>query len=393
MQRGRWARLLLMVAPLLAGCSNFWQAPSGSSSGGCTTNCTTASSGNFYILNNGTSPQIVGESIVSGTLTAITGSPWALANTPYAMTIAPNGNLLFVSSLSGVVVYPVSGGQLGTPTQVSSDAAYALRVDSTNSWLIEAVQGTGGITLGAVPISSSNGTVSGLEQTISFSNTNAALKPNQLAISPDNGNIFVPMGSGGTIVVSFNAGAASGANPFGSTATAIPVLHTGGSALSVAVDPGSRVFYIGETLANSAGNSGGLRAFNYSSLGSSALTQASGSPVDSGGLAPNFILPNSSGGYVYVANGAGTGTSGNIAGFPITSSGTTYTIGTGSTIAAGTQPYSLAEDSTGTFILGINALGSPYLSTYTFDSTTAGKLDVQITANTGASPLAIVAAP
>ena len=394
MIRGRWARLLLLAAPLLlAGCSNFWQAPSSSGGGGCTTNCTTASSGNFYILNAGATPQVVGESIVSGTLTAISGSPWTLLGTPYAMAIAPNGSALFISTTSGVLAYPISGGQLGTATQVSTDtSAYAVQVDSTNSWLIEAIQGAGGVMLGAVPISSTTGAAAGLEQTVSFPISNAALKQNQLAISPDNSNIFVPMGSGGTIVVPFNATVANGANPFGSTATTIPVLNTGGSALSVAVDPANRLFYIGETLANSSGNSGGLRAFNYSSLGSSTLTQASGSPAASGGLAPNFILPLSSGGYIYIANGAGTGSSGNIAGFPITSSGTAYTIGAGSTISTGTQPYGLAEDSTKTFILAVSALGGPYLSTYTFDSTTPGKLDAQIIANTGASPLAIVAA-
>ena len=31
MRIGKWGRLMLAVAPLLAGCGNFWQAPGGSS--------------------------------------------------------------------------------------------------------------------------------------------------------------------------------------------------------------------------------------------------------------------------------------------------------------------------------------------------------------------------
>ena len=70
-----------------------------------------------------------------------------------------------------------------------------------------------------------------------------------------------------------------------------------------------------------------------------------------------------------------------------------YTLSASNSIAAGLQPSSLAEDSTGTFLLGVNNLGGPYFSSYTFNSTTAGKLDIQIVANTGASPQVIVAAP
>src|SRR6185437_15166033 len=126
--------------------------------------------------------------------------------------------------------------------------------------------------------------------------------------------------------------------------------------------PSRRLFYVGETLGNSGGNSGGLRAFNYRSLGGT-LTQAIGSPIATGGLGPNAILPDAAGTYVYVANGQGTGSAGNIASFAITSSGTAYTIAAGgSSTTAGTQPYALVSDSTGTFLLSANLLGGPYFS-------------------------------
>jgi hypothetical protein len=387
--------MLLLAAPLLAGCANFWQAPGTATSPGCTTNCTTATSGNFYILNAGTTPQIVGESIVSGKLTTLSGSPWTVTGSPYSITMAPNGNFLCVSSTSGVFAYPISGGSLGTATVVSQDPAYAIQVDATSSWLVEAfpVTGGGGVTFGAVPISSTNGANAGSELTASFTVANSAVQPNRMVLSGDNSNIFLALGTGGTIVVPFNS---TTPFPSGTRAATIPVSNTAsGAALSVAVDPGKapRLFYIGETLANSAGNSGGLRAFNYSSLGSSALTQASGSPIASGGLAPSFLLPISSGGYVYVANGAGTSTAGNIAGFAITASSSTYTVATGKTVAAGVQPLGLAEDANDTFVLAVASQGSPYFDSYTFDTTTTGQLDTQIVSTTAASSIAIVAAP
>ena len=126
-----------------------------------------------------------------------------------------------------------------------------------------------------------------------FSVANASVK--QMVLSPDGDNLFVALGTGGTIVVPFSS---LNSNPLGSTATRIPVLTNSGSALSVAVDPTDRLFYIGETLAVSS--SGGLRVFNYSSL-TGTLTQASGSPIASGDRAQC----HSSHGvrrYVYVAN-------------------------------------------------------------------------------------------
>lgn len=403
MKSGKWTRLLIVAAPLLiclgAGCGDFWQAPTTTTTGTCTTNCTTATGGSFYILNAGTTPQIVGDSIVTGTLTAISGSPWTLEGTPYSLAIAPNGSFLIVGTTSGVFAYPITNGVLGTAVLVSTDQAYGVQVDATDSWLIEAIPGasTGSVAIGAIPIVSTTGAGKGTEQTVSFTVTNAAVQPNRLVISSDNANLFVALGAGGTIVVPFTAGVTAGANPLASKASVVPVANAGGSALSVAVDPSTtpRLFYIGETLA-SGGTTGGLRVYNYSSLGTTTLTQAAGSPIASGGLAPNFILPITSGEYVYVANGTGSSTAGNVTGFTITSSGATtptYTVATDTSTAAGVQPLGLAEDSTGTFVFAVGSLGSPFFDAYTFDSTSLGQLDSQFTSTTSASSVAIVAAP
>ena len=404
MKIGKWARLMLAAAPLLAGCGNFWSPSTGGGgggggTGGCTTGCTTATSGNFYILNAGATPQIVGDSFISGTMTQISGSPWAVQSEPYAMTIAPNGDFLIVSTLGGVFTYPISGGKLGLATVVSTDQAYAVQVvqvNATDSWLIEAIPGTTGVIVGAVPINSTTGVETGSEITAQFAVTGAALKQSQMVISGDNAHIFIALGAGGTLVVPFNT-----ANPLpnGTVAITIPVLNSnGGTALSVAVDPGTtpRLFYIGETLAATSGTTGGLRAIDYSSLASNPiiLTQAIGSPIPSGGLAPSYILPVASGDYVYVADGTGAGSAGSIAAFSITAaSGPVYTIAAGSTASVGSQPLSLAQDATGAFLLEVGSAGSPYFDSYTFDTTTPGQLDVQVLSTTSTNSISVVAAP
>ncbi len=396
MRLGWHARWLLAVIPFLAGCSGFWDAPgtSGSGTGGCTTNCTTASSGAFYILSSGAAPQVAGGTIVSGKLNGISGSPWLLTNAPYSMAISPNGGFLYVSTTLGVFAYPIVNSVLGAATQLTQDDnALGIQIDSTGNWLIEAQQVTGGITMAALPLNAYTGAAAGIEVTTSYAmaNTTAAVQ-SRLAISPDNKNIFVPLGGGGVMVVPFFATAGAGVSPFGN-ATLIPVANAGGSSLSVAVDPKGRLFYIGQVAGGPSGSGGGLLAYYYSSLGGT-LKQASGSPIASGGLAPNAILPDPAGAFVYVANGQGVGTAGNITSFSISASGSTYTVAaTGSSVATGTQPLSLAEDNSSQFVFDAGGVSNPHFDVFTFSTTTPGKLDSQFVSPAAASPLAIVAAP
>ena len=390
----RFGVVLLAAAALLTGCSGFWTAPTSTTT--TTTTPTTLSSGVFYVLNQ-TTKQIAVYSISSGTLEQVSGSPYNLSAAPFCIAVAPNGGFLYVGTVNGIYLYTIgSGGALtianGGAT-IASDIPAAMQV--YGSWLIDAfITGSGGVQLDAIPISASTGayTGSGTPPFQTFNVTNAAVK--QMVLSPDGTNLFVALGTGGTIVLPFTW---SNSNPLSSTASVISVANSGGSALSVAVDPQNRLFYIGETLANSSANSGGLRVFDYSSLGSgsprSATTQVSGSPIASGGLAPNAILPIASGGYVYVANGQGNTGSGNIAWFPISVSGTTYTIAAGSTIASGIDPIGLAEDNLDNFVLAVSTGGStssgdPDFEAYTMSS---GKLTSAITSATGTDPVGAVA--
>ncbi|MGD0481694.1 MAG: hypothetical protein ABSA42_16080 [Terracidiphilus sp.] len=386
----RYGLILLAGATLLAGCAGFWNAPTSTST--TTVTKTTDSSGVFYVLNQ-TTKQIAVYSISSGTLEQVSGSPYNLASAPNCIAIAPGGGFLYVGTVSGIYLYTIgSGGALtigNGGAVISSDIPAAMQV--SGSWLIDTFSpATGSVQMDAIPINASTGAYTGLgpEPSQAFNVTNASAS--QMVLSPDATNLFVALGAGGTIVVPFTSG---NANPLGSSATVIPVVNGSGSALSVAVDPTNRLFYIGETLANSSANSGGLRVFNYGSLGTgtprSAPTQITGSPIASGGLSPHAILPIASGEYVYVANGQGNTGSGNITWFPISVSGTTYTIASGSTIASGVVPAGLAEDSEDNFVLAVSnggstSSGDPDLEAFTMSS---GALTAAITSATGTDPV------
>jgi 6-phosphogluconolactonase len=392
------AGLLLASTVLLSGCSGFWDLPPGSSSGGGSTPTqTTLSSGPFYVLNQ-TTMQVVGYAINSGTLSAISGGTQTLGAAPSCIAIAPSGGFLYVGTLNGIYLYTIgSTGSLtlannGNP--VSADIASEMVVNG--SWLIDAfAPSTGTVQLDAIPINSLTGVYAGSGGSPpyqTFNVANAVVK--QMVLSPDNANLFVALGPGGTIVIPFSANSAI---PLGATATTIALANTNGSALSVAMDPQNRFFYVGETLANSSGNSGGLRVFKYSSLSSGShlglLTQISGSPIASGGLAPNAILPLADGTYVYVANGQGNTAAGNITWMPLAASGTTYSIATGSSIATGVAPLGLAEDNQDNFVLAVSSggstsSGSPDLAGYTMSS---GALTLAISSATGTDPVGAVA--
>ena len=391
MKSVRWAALGLVITAILSGCKDFWDLPTSTTT--TTTTPTTLSSGVFYVLDQ-TTKQLDAYVISSGTLDTVSGSPYTLPSAPTSIAVASNGLFLYVGTVNGIYLYTVgSGGALsignsGNPIATDIPAAMVI----SGSWLIDAfVTANNSPQIDAIAINPSNGLYDGpggAAPSQVFGNiTNAAIKG--MVLSPDDANLFVALGTAGTMVVPFLSG---DANPIGATATSIPPANTGGSALSVAVDPSTtpRVFYIGET----AGTAGELRVFNYSSLATPQnLTQATGSPISSGGLAPNAILPLANGDYVYVANGTGTTSAGKIAWFPITAAGSTYTIAAGSSIASGIQPISLAEDSTGNFVLAVSTGGSttsgnPDLGAYTLSS---GALTLAIKSTTGTDPVGAVA--
>ena len=352
----------------------------GVSSSNCTSTATT--SGNFYILNSAT---ISGYNINSGALTVLANSPYALPTgvTPYAIAVGPTGsNFLYVSTNAGVFLYDIgSGGELTldqSGSVIGDELAYAIKVDSTGNWLLDA---SGQGYLFAYPINSKTGIPAATSNPPSA--VLAAGTAQQMAISADNKLIAVAEGSAGTETFTFAAG--NSTSPF----STVYKTSLKGTAVSVAFSPQTSFLYIGESDDfTSSGDSGGLRIIPITSdvLGN----EPSASPYQSGGTGPYAILAAANG-YVYVANWVGAG-SGNISAFLLNASGPTLTLQS-NPAATGAEPRGMVEDSTGSYVLAVNYLGSPELNAYTFDATTAAQLDSLLTGSTGTNPIAIVAAP
>jgi hypothetical protein len=370
-----------VAALCLSGCTGFWNPlPTTTPTG-----TTTLSSGDFYVLNVATS-QLIGLYVNSGTVTALPGSPYSLSAAPIAITVAPNNAFLYVSTLGGIFVYTIntSTGQLtignsGQP--VSSDPATSMQVDTTNSWLVEGFSGTSN--LFAIHVNPANGLLaSNTEQTATLPATSLQ----QVAVSPDDTYVLVAMGAGGTATIPFNP---ANSNPFGAVGN-IGVKNAAGAALSVAFDPvpsggtAPRLFYIGETVATSGSNTGGLRAFTFS-----ARQEITGSPYAIGGLAPYSILPFSSGDFVYVASRqTSSGSTGVIAGFSVSNTNNAFALtALGSSFGAGTNPQALIEDNTKQFVFAVDFGGNPDLLGFTIDTTNAGNLDKVISSSTGTDPV------
>jgi 6-phosphogluconolactonase (cycloisomerase 2 family) len=379
-----WAALAIALL-CLTGCSGFWKALPSSGSG---TGTTTLTSGDIYVLNAATN-QMVAMYVNAGTLTGLPGSPYSLSAAPIAITVAPNNAFLYVSTLSGIFVYTVdsSTGQLtlaNNSQPISADAATTLQVDPSNSWLLEG--GSGTAALYAIHVNSSTGLLATSGET-QIAATLPATTVNQVAISPDGSLLIVANGTAGTAVIPFNA---NNSNPFGSVSKINPENTTAGAALSVAFDPiitgetTPRVFYVGETVATSGSNTGGLRAFTFSSI-----KEISGSPFAIGGLAPYSILPITSGENVYVVSRqTASGSTGVIAGFSIAdTNGAPALTALGSSFTTGTNPQALVEDNSGQFIFAVDYGGSPDLLGFNFDATSAGYLDSVISNATGTDPV------
>jgi len=357
--------------------------------------CSTANnSGIFYILSNLTAAtfQVASYSIASGQLTALSSSP-ALNGQAYSMAIDPTGHFLYVGTNGGILLYDTgTGGTLTRDTNVllSDIYPFALQVDSTGHWLLDASNTPGQPTLFAWPISTANGEStlgSGISVPYRSLVSGGSVGQGGMAISPDNKLVSIAAGLE-TQTYGFTSGTdyTGATNPISST---FDYRTAKGTAVSVAFGPNTSFLYIGETGVPGLSTSGGLRMISITSdvLGS----EASGSPYASGGTGPHSILADSNG-YVYVANWVNS-SSGNITAFLLNASTPSLTLQS-NTVSTGVAPYGMAVDSTGNFVLVVNNQGSSPLSAFTFDATTTGQLDTySLSGSLGAGPVAIVAAP
>jgi 6-phosphogluconolactonase len=372
---GRWlAGSVSVSALLLAGCGDFFTK---SSSGG---GGTTVGSYTYVGTQTGV---LAGYSVSStGALGTLSGSPLQLSTAPIsALAITPSNTFLY-AAVEGVGVYGLGlNSTTGVATLINTNALVqdvspsALTVDPSGTFLLVAGLANGVAAVGEYAINS-DGTlaeVTGSPVSITFptgtDTTNLSVQ--NIAVAPNSSYVFVTLGQLGVAPLPFNTSGGLSAN----TQLINPKATSGiaNQDLGLAVNAGSTALFIGETNV-------GVRVFT---IGSSSFTEVSGSPFAAGGQ-PRSITLDGTGNYLYAANASDN----TISGYTVLSSGTLTAL-TGSPFSSvGTQPVALALDQSKTFLLSAN-LGSPSVQLFSFDSTTAGKLDPGATATNVTTATAI----
>jgi uncharacterized protein (TIGR03437 family) len=244
----------------------------------------------------------------TGTLTAVTGSPFAVTSGggPFSLAVDPLGHFLYVAD------------------SATNDIA-AFRIDPVTGALVPVA----GSPFGAGSI------------------------PAGMVISPSGRLLFVANNGGGVSVYELDPTSGVPTQISGSPFTA------GSAPNSVAVDPRGRYLY----LVNAAfgASNGNISVFNIGPTG--ALTPITGSPYTRG-TQPDYIVVDATGQFAYVSNYV----SSNVSAFTINSSTGALTPVAGSpyTVPAGT--FAVAVDSRSQFVYVTSQSGA--ISAFTINSTT-----------------------
>ena len=365
----------IAISSALTGCSSFFmpvcQAYNTCSSTGTGTGTGSGGgtgSGNSYAyVANANTGTIAAFPITAG-LTKLTGTSYNLGTPPLAMAASPKGNLLYLATAAGsVFVYGIAGnGGLtlangGNPV-TSTLAPTWMSIDPSGNWLFLISSSSPQLLVFQIDLSTG-----ALVQTNQGTIALDPGTPTQVYLPPDDKHIYVGLGSGGMDGFVFDAsnGVLSGQSHLRPRLPGVSGDNT------ISSDTKSTYLFVGE-----AGV--GIRVFTIAANG--ALQEISGSPFPTE-LGPSSMVVDSTDTYLYVANRSSDAITG-------------YTIGTTGALTAlssspfqtGSGPTAMALDSSGKYLLVISAGGSPDLEAFSFDATTAGKLDSVASASTGADP-------
>jgi 6-phosphogluconolactonase len=357
----------LLGLTFTTGCPGFFVYPGTASSG-------SGANGDYVYVANATTDTVSGYLIGTGTLTAVTGSPYTLPFSPTAVAVNPADTILFVAGVSQIYAYSIgSGGALtvlNSGVAVGSAYTVAMDISPDGQWLF-ALDGNGA-TVDEFLINSTTGALSQVSGAI-YSISNVTVVPRAVKVAPNGQYVFVALGTGGDLVYPFNtsSGALSSALVLG------PVSSTT-SDNALAVSPNSSYLFIARS-----GTSSGVAVYAIGSGG--ALTEV-GTTAYAAGNQPFSLAVNNAGTDVYVANQLDS----TISGFSIGSGGVLTAL-SGSPYTSGSSVTALVAERTGDYVLAAARGGSPDLTMYSFDQTVAGKLDLSTSTATGADPTGAVA--
>jgi 6-phosphogluconolactonase (cycloisomerase 2 family) len=363
-----------MAALLFAtGCPGFFVYPGSEKS-------SASSTGDYVYVADGTAENVAGFSVGTGTLTEVSGSPYAVGFAPSAVAVNPANTIVFVAGSNGVygfvnsyaigtggVLTLLASNNLGSASEVSID------VSPDGNWLLGLNAGVaiaGEVVVSVYQINSSTGqlTLGTGGATYTFPGTPApTVVPHNVKFAPSQANVFVSAGTAGDVVFSFSDGTLS---------TPTGLSFGSGSSNSdnwLTVDGSSSYLYVARS-----GTSGGLAVYTISTLNQITV------PPLTAGSQPLSVVLNKAGTDVYVANQL----SDSISQYSVGGNGTYAALNPASatTLAA---PWALAVDNSGNYLLSVSQSGAPGLTMYSYGA--GGALNLVTSTPTGSDPTSAVA--
>jgi 6-phosphogluconolactonase (cycloisomerase 2 family) len=359
-------RVLISVAILaLTGCGDFFVPPDNSGGGGGGTG-----TARVYVA-NATTGSIAGFTIGTDKLTAVPNSPVSLGFAPVAAVVSPNNAYLYVASSSSINVYAInSDGSLTAKQNGALISVASLDVSPDGQWLfgLDRIQNA----LDEFKIDASSGGITPFA-TPGYDALTGTILPAAVKVSPLGNLVFCALGTGGERVFTLDT---TTGNLSYSQGLALGTSTTSDNAL--AVDSTGSYLYIARS-----GTNGGLAVYTIGAGG--VLNSIAGSPFAAGG-GPSSVTLDKTGKYIYVANK----TDSTLSGYSI-GTGSALTAISGSPFGSGQQVNALGIDPGGTYLLAGANNGGPDLSMYSFDATTAGKLNLSTSIATDTDPAGVTA--
>jgi 6-phosphogluconolactonase len=289
----------------------------------------------------------------SSVLTQLAGSPYSVGNGAYALALHPSGKFLYAantgtagSSENDISLFTIaSNGVLTevfprTPVTPNASTPQLLRIDAAGAFLY--VLNAGSNNISVFSIDSGTGALT----TVVGSPVAINAPPLDMQLTPSGNFLFVSVASQPlSLIIGFSVNAG--------VLTVVSGTHTRGiNPNGLAIDPSGTHLYA----VNYGSNS--ISVFSIGTPSSpGALTEVSGSPIDSGYTAPVALLLDTSGKYLYVANQG----SNNVAAYSInsttglpdilTTSTTTGTVTTTTgTVTTESSPSFLVADPSGKYL-------------------------------------------
>ena len=307
----------------------------------------------------------------TGTLSPVSGSPFAAGASPHHLAAHPSGRFLYLANngsnnISGYAV----NSNTGALTQVSGSpfasvtAPYSVTIDPTGTYLYAGSETTAFIS--AYQIDSSTGVLT----QISGSPFGASPVAGSVRVSPSGRFLYVGVNNATGQVLAY----AIASNGSLTTISGSP-FASGNDTISVTVDPYER-FVLGINYFTT-------NIYSYSIGPGGALTTVG---IYSTGSAPGYVTVEPSGRFVYVANsGDATGLVA-LSAYFIGASGAMIPLGAGP-YAAGASPIGCAAEPLGRYVFSANT-GSNTVTMHTINQT-SGVPTIVGTYSTGNGPFGV----